>query len=67
MDESGPREKLTWKCANCGHTVSRDAPPEKCPSCGEECEFLNASCYIPDCGGDQAGTMDPGIRGKGMK
>ena len=26
-----------------------DAPPDTCPSCKEKCEFLDATCYTPDC------------------
>jgi rubredoxin len=38
-----------WKCSNCGYTLEVDAPPEECPSCGEKCEFIDVSCYIPEC------------------
>lgn len=48
----------SWKCGNCGYTFEADAPPEKCPSCKEKCEFLDNSCYTPDC---QAEGMDPRI------
>ncbi len=54
-------DELTWKCSNCGFTAVQAVPPEKCPSCGEECEFLNATCYTPDCGGP-GGGMDPRIK-----
>jgi len=49
--------KLTWKCSNCGYTLEEQMPPDKCPSCGEECEFLNVTCYTPDCEGQ--GGQDP--------
>ena len=39
-----------WKCTKCGYTVGSDTPPEECPSCKEPCEFVDVSCYIPDCG-----------------
>lgn len=39
-----------WKCKSCGYVLKGDAPPEKCPSCKEKCEFVDVSCYIPDCG-----------------
>ena len=45
-----------WKCAKCGYTVEADTPPQECPSCKEKCEFLDVSCYTPDCqydGGDK--------------
>ena len=38
-----------WKCQNCGYHLSAEKPPEKCPSCNEKCEFVDVSCYIPDC------------------
>ncbi len=46
-------EKITWKCGKCGYTFESEAgtpPPKICPSCKEECEFLNVTCYIPECG-----------------
>jgi len=39
-----------WKCSKCGYVFKEDVPPEKCPSCNEKCEFVDISCYIPDCG-----------------
>jgi rubrerythrin len=39
-----------WKCNTCGYLLKADTPPEKCPSCKEKCEFVDVSCYIPDCG-----------------
>ncbi len=38
-----------WKCSNCGYTVEKETPPEECPSCKEKCEFVDNTCYIPDC------------------
>jgi rubredoxin len=44
-------EKLNdWKCSKCGYTLKADVPPEKCPACKETCEFVNVTCYIPECG-----------------
>ncbi len=40
----------SWKCTKCGYTLETDEPPETCPSCNEKCEFVNVTCYIPDCG-----------------
>jgi rubrerythrin len=40
----------TWKCSNCGNTIVEIKPPEVCPSCKQKCEFLNVTCYQPDCG-----------------
>jgi rubredoxin len=39
----------TWKCSRCGYTRESEAPPEKCPSCNEKCEFVDVTCYIPEC------------------
>jgi rubredoxin len=51
----------SWKCANCGYTFESDAPPDQCPSCKEKCEFLDNTCYTPDC---TAEGMDPRIAKK---
>jgi len=40
----------TWKCSNCGNTVVENIPPQVCPACQQKCEFLNVTCYQPDCG-----------------
>jgi len=47
-----------WKCNKCGNTVTVEAPPETCPSCKAKCEFVNVSCYTPDCGGPNSGNVD---------
>lgn len=39
-----------WKCSKCGYNLTADIPPKVCPSCNQKCEFVNVSCYIPDCG-----------------
>lgn len=39
-----------WKCKECGYTVKSDLPPEECPTCKKKCEYVDISCYIPDCG-----------------
>ena len=46
-----------WKCHNCGYTITAPAPPEVCPECQEKCDFLNITCYTPECGGP--GHVDP--------
>jgi rubrerythrin len=38
-----------WKCGNCGIVLEVPAPPKMCPSCHTVCEFLNVTCYEPDC------------------
>ena len=40
---------LEWKCSRCGYALSAEAPPEVCPSCQEKCDFLNVTCYTPEC------------------
>lgn len=39
----------SWKCGKCGYELTADSPPDECPSCKEKCEFLDATCYTPDC------------------
>jgi len=39
-----------WKCKECGYIVKEDIPPETCPMCKKKCEFVDTTCYIPDCG-----------------
>jgi len=42
----------SWKCQKCGYALEADAPPEECPSCKQKCEFVNNTCYTPDCSKD---------------
>lgn len=46
-----------WKCSHCGYLITAATPPETCPDCKEKCDFLNVTCYTPDCGGP--GKIDP--------
>lgn len=39
----------TWKCQNCEYTLQTETPPEECPNCKQKCEFLNVTCYTPEC------------------
>ena len=48
----------SWKCGVCGYTFEADMPPDSCPSCKEKCEFLNNTCYTPDC---EVQGIDPRI------
>ncbi len=50
-----------WKCNRCGNTVDAAAPPEECPSCHEKCEFIDVTCYIPECGGPESGNINPQV------
>ena len=46
-------EKITWKCPKCGYTFDAnagDAPPDTCAGCNEKCQFVNVTCYVPECG-----------------
>ncbi len=38
-----------WKCSNCGYSLKTETPPDQCPSCNQKCEFVNVTCYIPEC------------------
>jgi rubredoxin len=40
-----------FMCTECKYTLDADVPPEKCPSCGNACSFVDAACYTPECGG----------------
>lgn len=46
-----------WKCGNCGFRITAGSPPETCPNCKQKCEFVNITCYTPECGGP--GNIDP--------
>jgi rubrerythrin len=57
-DDICPHCGLTYfKCQNCGYTITAAAAPKVCPSCHERCDFLNITCYTPECGGP--GHIDP--------
>ncbi len=49
----------SWMCEKCGYNMEADTPPEKCPSCKQECAFVDNTCYTPDCAG---GPNDPQIK-----
>ena len=40
-----------WKCGNCKFIFTAERPPAACPECKEKCDFLNVTCYTPECGG----------------
>jgi len=53
-----PQCNLTyWRCSTCNYTISAPKHPEECPSCHQKSEFLNITCYTPECGGP--GHIDP--------
>lgn len=39
-----------WRCSNCRYILRAEMPPEVCPSCHQSCQFLDVTCYIPECG-----------------
>lgn len=39
-----------WKCSNCKYVMQAAVPPEQCPSCQQICQFVDVTCYIPECG-----------------
>ncbi|MEO0078958.1 MAG: rubredoxin-like domain-containing protein [candidate division WOR-3 bacterium] len=39
-----------WKCSNCKYVLQAAQPPETCPSCQQNCQFVDVTCYIPECG-----------------
>ncbi len=57
----------TWKCNNCGYTFDKNVPPDECPSCKEKCEFVDASCYIPECGGTDSGNVNQQVLSRKVK
>jgi len=50
-----------WKCNKCGNTIDTNIPPDTCPSCKENCEYVNVTCYIPECGGPASGNINPDV------
>lgn len=50
MTEEKKLPDVWWKCSNCGNTIQVEKPPAECPACRQKCEFLNVTCYQPDCG-----------------
>jgi desulfoferrodoxin-like iron-binding protein len=39
-----------WQCSKCHYVLQAAQPPETCPSCHEHCQFVDVTCYIPECG-----------------
>ncbi|GLI33140.1 rubredoxin-like domain-containing protein [Desulforhabdus amnigena] len=50
-----------FKCNNCGNTIEVEVPPDVCPSCKEKCEFVDVTCYIPECGGPESHNINPQV------
>mgnify|MGYP004546925553 CR=1 FL=1 len=34
----------TWKCSNCGYTLSSKSAPEKCPACSHPTSYFEIKC-----------------------
>ncbi|MBW2093050.1 MAG: hypothetical protein JRI34_13120 [Deltaproteobacteria bacterium] len=49
-EKTSETPQVSWKCSNCGYMLQDNVPPEKCPSCDQKCEFIDVSCYTPECG-----------------
>lgn len=56
-DAHGRNTNPFWKCGSCGTTFQETKAPEVCPSCKQNCDFSDVTCYSPDCGGP--GNIDP--------
>lgn len=50
-----------WKCTSCSYTVEAEVAPDECPSCKKKCEFVDVTCYIPECGGESSGNVNPQV------
>ncbi len=50
-----------WKCNKCGNTITMDVPPDICSSCKQKCEYVDVTCYIPECGGPSSGNINPRV------
>jgi len=48
-----------FMCTICKYSIEGNTPPEKCPSCGNACSFVDATCYTPECGCE--GNLNPDI------
>jgi len=56
-----------WKCNQCNYIAETNSPPDKCPSCQQECTFVDITCYTPECGGAGSGNIDPQLVGQNEK
>lgn len=51
----------SFKCSNCGNTIEAQIPPEICPACSQKCQFVDNTCYTPECGGPESGNINPDV------
>ena len=56
-----------WKCNKCGNAMEIEIPPDTCPSCKEKCEYVDVTCYIPECGGPTSGNINSQVFGTSSK
>ncbi len=49
-EEKVPANAPYWSCSNCHYVIQTVSPPDVCPACGKNCQFIDVSCYIPECG-----------------
>jgi len=45
-----PADAPYRQCSKCHYVLQASQPPDTCPSCHEHCQFVDVSCYIPECG-----------------
>ena len=57
-------DETKWACSECGYLLEAARPPEKCPQCGKNCMFVDATCYTPECGGSKNVNPDVVARRK---
>ncbi len=58
--EAVPPHAPYWSCSQCHYVLQALTPPERCPACRQHCQFVDVSCYIPECSftGIDARLMD---------
>ena len=50
FQQPAPADAPYWQCSKCHYVLQAPQPPETCPSCHEHCQFVDVTCYIPECG-----------------
>ncbi len=49
-DKKAPDNAPYWSCSRCHYVLQAATPPAVCPACNERCQFVDVTCYIPECG-----------------
>lgn len=49
-EQKVPANAPYWSCSSCHYVLQAVTPPDVCPACGQRCQFVDVSCYIPECG-----------------